>query len=518
MSEFIKNNLNIKHLGLFVLLAGASLIFMADRNGYEGDDLNIVCGIFQLDAALAGDIDIYRYSWQPLAFALGSVLFKITGSPTLIFLLSPLAATCSLALMLVSMSNAANKQHGILVYAAILILIPELWFSGLYFNTSILAMPFVSSALLIVQTQRSYRYAFLAGLLLGVAILIRIDFVLAAPMLFVMAWNGNQTGANKSLLIGSMLTVAVLVVLGLGLLTNLVDINQLVSDYKAATEEMHNMAQAPGWNRVAKNWIFTIIIYPFAWILLLAGLYDFIKHDSRGNAVAKLSYILAALPMLYGLPNLLSVKYLLPFFVFLPLFFMRGYEYLAEISANLFKRNIAQTGLYLFALLALFVSIEPQKKPPFVQVSFIEPWQVYTHDGYRTYGAYLAQMLKVDRMSKPEPHMQAAEELFRYMKTENTANVLVVGEENYFAPGGIGWRQFQLLAERAGIHGKVIGSHLMCFDFGGRYLWLGIRQADDLDRIFEQYRLKPLVIDLTDGTLLGQRAYDRVHRAIAPHA
>ena len=68
--NFIKNN-NLWHYAGFVFGTACLLFFLADRNGYEGDDLNSIAAMFQFDAGLRGDITVYRYPWQPLVYWIG---------------------------------------------------------------------------------------------------------------------------------------------------------------------------------------------------------------------------------------------------------------------------------------------------------------------------------------------------------------------------------------------------------------------------------------------------------------
>jgi hypothetical protein len=407
------------------------------------------------------------------------------------------------------MANAAKKPHGILVYSALLIFIPELWFSGLYFNTSIFAVPFVLFSALLIQTKSSFAYQLLAGILLGLAILIRIDFILVCPLLAVFAWSRTQLITSAM-----VLALAVITVLGIGLAFDLVKISQVIFDYNDATSELLSRAQEPGWDRKVKNWILTIIVYPFSWILIVAGLYDFLRHQWQGNTIKKVIYILAILPLLFRLPNLLSLKYILPFYIFLPVFFIHSYEYITDQLPLRFNKHLAPACLYFFALLALFVSVEPQKNFPYIKATMFEPKQLITHDGMRTFGAYLLEMYDMDRNVKPSLRELAGDELFAYMQKSNAASVLFVGVENYFDIGAIGWRHFQLLAERAGVHGEVIGNHLIAFNFGGRYLWLGTEREHNFSKIVNMYNIQPLVIDLTNPDLLDNQAYDFVHQAI----
>lgn len=479
---------------------------MANHDVYEGDDINIITPMIQLDSALAGKLDIYRYPWQPLTYWLGAGLVKLFGSPAIVYLLAPLAATVSLGLLILFTANTTKKHHSIFVYICFLIFIPELFYSGLYFNATIVAMPFVIFSALLLQTNSSAFSTLLAGILTGLAILMRLDFILACPMLLVITWYRNQ-----SLKLALILVSTVLTVLGLALFFELVSLDRIISDFNIAHEEIVAKAHDPGWNLRSKLFVLSIAMYyPAVLVLLPFAVINFYQNEISQKKYFKLIFILAILPLLYPFTSLLSVKYLLPLYIFLPVCFLYGYEYLSELIISKYKKDYAKTGVFVAAILALLVSIELQNKSPFIRCTLFEARRVGTHDGARSYGAYLVQTLGFYRIRDVNFNFLAAEEIIDFLKKQNGSDILFVGKENIFSNGGIGWRATQLLAETNHIHGQVIGDHLISFDFGPHHLWLA-ENLDNANDNIKQSQHKPLIIDLGSQEIAAQDAYAIVH-------
>jgi hypothetical protein len=501
-------HLNIGHFIVFSMCIASSMFFLADRNGYEGDDMNIICAMFNLDAGLQGAIDVYRYSWQPLGYWIGVAVYKLTGSPTAIFMLAPLAGTISLTLLVAYMSKAASQRHGILCYLAILILIPELWFSGLYYNTSIIAMPLVVFAALLLYENPSFAQILLAGVLVGLAVLIRLDFVLACPMFAVILWH-----QRRSLKLTFLLAFAVCSVLALALVIQLVTLEQVVADYQRAHTEMVERGQSGGWNLYTKAWVTMMALHPAGWLLLIVGGPLTVRQFWRKDPSLTIIYGVAAVLLLYPLPNLLSVKYLLPLMIFLPVFFVHCLEHLSSLLADRYQR-FAEIGMVAIAIIALTVSFEPQSHVPFIRVVLSSARQVGTHDGNRSFGAYLIQMFRVDRMVEVNDYQRTAEELLQFMQKSTGPDVLIAGFDSYFLNGSIGWSYFQLLAENANVHGSVVGDHLLFFKFGFRHLWVSAYPEKALRQITSEYQTSPLVIDVRNDKLTSREVYSAVHDAI----
>src|SRR5690242_968429 len=157
----------------FFLINFIFLIIFCDRNGYEGDDLNSIIPMFHLDAAKQGALEIYRYSWQPLSYELGAAIFRATKAPTAIFLLAPIACAVSLTLLLSIIWHNRASAREFTASLVTLLAIPEFWFSGLYYNSSVLGMLFSLGSIIMLRSGPSLWRTLIAGFLLSIAILMR---------------------------------------------------------------------------------------------------------------------------------------------------------------------------------------------------------------------------------------------------------------------------------------------------------------------------------------------------------
>ena len=193
-------------------------------------------------------------------------------------------------------------------------------------------MPLAVLAVLLLYECNSAPPALLAGALAGIAVCIRLDFLLACPMLAVIAWR-----QNKSIKTPLLVAIATCTVLALALAFHLVTLEQIVADYRLAHAEMVARVQEYGWNRYTKTWVAMIALHPAGWFLLLVGGFVAVLNYWRNDRYLTLAYGIAALPLLYPLPNLLSVKYLLPLMIFLPVFLLPTLSNLPPCSTSVFS-------------------------------------------------------------------------------------------------------------------------------------------------------------------------------------
>ena len=438
---------------LFLLLNLLFLIRFADRDGYEGDDLNSILPMAHLAAAKQGLLLIYRYAWQPLAYEVGAILWRLFDTPTAVFVSAPVAGAVSLALLLrIAQVEAERARLGRYALAAALVAlaaVPEFWFSALFYNSTILGMPFAAGALLLLRTERRPSAAIAAGLLFGASILMRVDFILIAPLLALVAWVGGIRRA--AIFVGA--TVATLI---LGWIAGIVDLAAMADIQRSSAAEIQARAHQLGWDRRMKLGVVSICLAPVGWLLLVAGgpllIMDALKYDRR-----RLLWLVAALPTLYPLLNILSPKYMLPLALLLPMLFVHAQAALA----GRIGRRVAVPLLALVTAVPLFVSISLYGHRPFVALGSLADRPVGTHDGQRSYGGYLWQAMAVDAPTAYSDDQRAADALATHL----TGNTLIVGGENYFDRGGIAWRHLQLRMEREGAHGALIAPHQLRFSY-----------------------------------------------------
>ena len=181
-----------------IIVTGLSFLLLAfsDRDGYDGDDLSTVSAVFQLDAAKRGDLALYRYAWQPLAYELSAWVYRRFDTSDAVFMSAPIACAIALAVLLYAMATAARNLKSPWLHLAILILFPELFYTGLYYNTTALAMPAAAVAVLFLTGPpgrgRPWRPA-LIGVMLTLASFFRFDFVLIFPFVVASLWIESRS-------------------------------------------------------------------------------------------------------------------------------------------------------------------------------------------------------------------------------------------------------------------------------------------------------------------------------------
>ncbi|WP_380875275.1 hypothetical protein ACFB49_04010 [Sphingomonas sp. DBB INV C78] len=450
----------------FLLANLAFLLWLCDRDGYEGDDLNSIVPMFHLAEAKAGLLLIYRYAWQPLSYELGAAMYRLTGSPDPIFLLAPIAGAISLTLLLWQGWRERPTRHGWLAVFALLLTIPEYWYSGLYYNSSILALPFLAGAVLVVRSTSDAKALFAAGLLAGIAALMRFDFILACPLLA--AFTSTHSGRIAPI---AVLAAGVVVALIVALATGIVDLSAIFDVYRASSAEIARKAGDPGWDIRAKLFVWTLTFTPFGWLILLVG-GALGLWQANGAARRRIAlYLLAAVPLLFPLKDMLSVKYALPLLAFAPMVLIRCLAAIEAALPTLWARLVPAALLGGGFLLA-FISISLIGRPPFVLPGLMPARTIPTHDGGRSYGGYVWMMRALDAPAARTEAQDHAARLAGLFLGGKGPDIVIIGGENVFDRGGVGWRHLQLKLEGAGIHGDLVGRDQIRFAQGDRHLWL----------------------------------------------
>jgi hypothetical protein len=450
-------------IAVFFFLALASLSYLCDRDGYEGDDLNSIVPMFHLSEAKRGELLIYRYAWQPLSYELGSSIFRASGSPTAVFLLAPFAGAVSLTLLL---SKVWRHPTTLLVSLIALFAVPELWFSGLYFNSTIIGLPFAVVSLIMICSRSEPAFGLLAGISLGIAILMRLDFMLTIPILSFISWRKWQ-----SMFAPINLVVGVSIVLTLAFVVGIFDPIQVAAIYRSSTAEIVDKANTLGWDRRAKLLVLTVLLSPIGWAIALIGAPIAAYKMARNNLLCAASWMISVAPLAIPLPNLLSVKYAIPLLVFMPEFLILCLSDIQKaLPSRLTKAPIWLAGIGTIAL--MFISFNIKGSSPYLQIGTLATRPIGTHDGERSYGGFLWQVLALDRFAARTKDRRLADCMKAEFERPIGPDIIVVGGENYFEVGGIGWRHLQLELEKVGIRGKVKAQHEVQFDHNGRSLTL----------------------------------------------
>ena len=218
------NNHLIKSFLLFISILSLMVLF-ANWSGYEGDDLNSVLPMLHLVDALNGNLEIYRYDWQPLSYLLGAKIYTIFGDPRAIFFLSAF----SISLSLVFICYKCFKLFGTPYYLSLffIFLSPEIIYSGLYYNSSAIAYLFSMTAFVMILSKPNEYGSFFIGIALGFSIFLRLDFILILPcMLATLYFFGG--GIRPVLIAGSVILLFSIILIAF----DVVRINNIIENYQ----------------------------------------------------------------------------------------------------------------------------------------------------------------------------------------------------------------------------------------------------------------------------------------------
>ena len=450
----------------FFLITTVFLISYSNRDDYNGDAINMVVPMFHLGEAKRGELLIYRYAWQPLCYELGAVIFQITKSPTAVYLMAPIAGAVSLLLLLLMTWRDRTSIAAFVVSLVMLLAIPEFWYSSLYFNPMIIGLPFILLAMALLASRSHTYVSLMAGLLVGVAILFRLDFILICPALALVAWQ-----KDRSLIAPIALAIGVLISLACGFFAGWLDPSGALEIYRSAEAEIVEKAHMPGWDLRLKLGVLSVMFSPIGFAILLFGGPSVVYRSLRRDALMTLLWALALTPTIVPLLNLLTDRYVIPFLIFVPPF-MR--ECLSEIELKVPKSlkswplPVATIG----SIVLLFVSFSFYGHSPFIEIGTLASRPVPTHGGPRSYGGYWWQVAEIRRPAQRNEQQLAAGRILDEIRKPIGPDLLIAGSEDYFDHGGIGWRLVQLALEQSGFDGKLIAPHEIQFDVNNRKVTL----------------------------------------------
>ena len=166
-------------------------MFFGDRVGWEGDDLAIIESSTHLDVKPFDTL--YRYPWQPLSIRAahwltrhGVPALSLTYLPNILGAIGIVALAETLAVIL-------GTSTGVWIAYGLVLAIPELWITILYFNTTALGLPFFCGAFLLlapaVRNEKAWFWRVaLAAILYAVSCLFRLDFATASLALLLIVY------------------------------------------------------------------------------------------------------------------------------------------------------------------------------------------------------------------------------------------------------------------------------------------------------------------------------------------
>ncbi len=457
---------NVETWLVFVVTA-VFLLSFADYDGFEGDDINSVVPMFHLAEAIDGQLLIYRYAWQPLSYWTGAAVFAISGSVSAIFGLAGVGVALAIAMLY----RTVRFHIGLapLLFVPLLLLFPEIIYTGLYFNSSALAFPWVVLAVLLIFEARTARGAAVTGCALAIAVLMRFDFVLVGPAVVLLrVWYVRSSVDFAVLVVAGLATLAISYGIGLFQPTALIDI------YQTSRAEIIALADTPGWDDRTKLFVLTVVFSPVGWIAMgLAGFWV-LRHRAFWFPAAV--GLICFVPMFFAARNMLTAKYLMPLFALLPVLIALAWVHFRSRASN--RSYVVFRNLWcIAAVVSLIVSIEPRPQSPYFKITTSDPFQIGTHDGTRSWGAYLLQMSRVNDADFL-PAQPANDLMNTLLDPSYDHDIVLTGGQNVFDNGGLGWRHLQLRLERAGFHGQLTARNQISFALPNGSLVLA--QADSI--------------------------------------
>ena len=438
---------------LLALLLLAMLVPFADFDGYEGDDLNSVVPMVYFEAVKAGGFLVYRYDWQPLSYELGAALYQLTHHPDAIFALAPLSAGIAIAMMV----QMARPQVGFIVTLGIVALAPELILSGLYYNSSIIGLPLLLLAMILVRSI-GWTSLVAAGITFAAAILMRADFMMTGPALALLAAE-----ARRDLRAPVVLAIVCLASLASAHVLGLLDPEAILAQYQLAAREISDKANMPGWDARTKLTVATTLLSPVGWLVTACALLVVIRYGTHRSLIRLALWIAASAPMLLLVSAPLSPKYGLPILPFW-LLLIAAAARLARVRMGTMEWRAAGVLLLGITSAQAVFSLSPQRDAPYVKFGLKPVKLVGTHDGPRAYGGTIWLVRDLADRIDDEPAQQRAQALAANVRAG--ARITVIGGENFFDEGGIAWRRASILLARAGARAEPQGPGRLTWTLG----------------------------------------------------
>lgn len=429
----------------FCFLSAFFILSLLSNNiGYEGDDLNTVLPMLHLQDAKKGNLLLYRYYWQPLSYEIGSVVYNFTKSINAIFLLPQLFMAISISIIYrccVSVLGFDRK-----LFVPLILLFPEIIYTGLYFNSTAIAFPFVCISVMLALERKDWKGAIFTGLFLSLAVMIRFDFILITPFVFIYRYFLSSKLSDA--VIGGLFFVAGIII---SMLSGVLVPDKIFEVYDLAHKEIIQRNLEPGWDFRTKLFVTTTVFSPIGWGVLASATFWCFKTKKVWKPT--LLGLICLIPILLSARDILTPKYMMPMLAIAPVLVVMLWSRTVKFWS---EKYINRLSLYWIILTVGFFmfSIEPIKTLPFLKVSAADNRQVGTHDGERSWGSYFWQLRRVATTISKES--TEADELLALFKNPGSHDVVLVGDENFFSSGGVAWRHLQLRLEREGFYGRVV--------------------------------------------------------------
>ena len=292
------------------LIAIAVLISLAivfgDRIGLEGDDLAIMEGATHFH--LKPSDTLYRYPWQPLTFFAAHGLTEHGVTPLALTYLPNVLGAIGIVLLAEALAQIIRVRKGVWIAYCLVLAVPELWITTLYFNSTALGLPFFSAAVLLlalpVRNERPWFWRVAASATsFAIACLLRLDFAATSLALVLIVYSQSPSRKRSA----SFLFVVVSGIIGLTVLFSL-GVEPLEA---LGIIERLEVEPQPAW-RSALICLLAILPLVLMAPFLIAEIMR--RKWPHRQPIFWTLVILSALPMLYPLKALYSGKYLIPAF------------------------------------------------------------------------------------------------------------------------------------------------------------------------------------------------------------
>ncbi len=414
---------------LYCLLLSAFLWF-GDRLGWEGDDVDQIEGI--LNFSWKGKAMVYRYSWQPLAYELNLGFYRFFQQPKLLFIFPQIIGSLNICLLVLGIYLFAQRQLNLILCFSFLIFFPELFFCGLYYNSTVFTMLPMAICLIFLFWQKSpfkaihgwqnIRY-FMIGLMSTFSLFFRLDFLLALPLLwYFMIFDESLKEKGENYGIYTIVSLTLLLIFTLTDIFNVPKILEIFQSHETIVEQWT-------WQESFNN-LFSITNVLVWLILIIYAVYfvglNLIKRRWRNFAI-----ILIILPIFFPLPTLTSPKYLIPGIILLPFLFAKIILDLKKYLTSFQFKSLCFVIITLAFLLQI-LSFEIMPSFPYFQITQ-SPKLITTHDGYRVSGAYIQGYNEVRKAQNKSfhPPIQFSRTLANIIATiPGNVTVLALKKEN----------------------------------------------------------------------------------------
>ena len=396
--------------------------YFGDSNGWEGDDIAQLESI--INFSHKDKIGVYKYYWQPLSYQLGLFLLSLFKSHNILFLLCHIFGATSICILAISVYIYSSTKLNPLLCFSFLIIFPELFFCGLYYNSTVLGMLPMSLSLLFLfwnnfsanPMKLTYKArSYLTCIFLMTACCFRIDYFFALPLTLYLLFISHDREvihffrALLLLLSGFVASLCLDVI-------NVRMIYRYLMDYRR--NHIEQTLSEKFLVSLPNVWSVTNIVF---WGILMIFIIYFIFTRIKKRKINALLGIVPALVTIAPIYLMTTPKYLIPAIMFLPFF-------LAQIAID-FKKLFSKSTFLIFsysfifaAFLLQLVSLQVTKLFPYLEITS-QPQYIGTHDGIRLTGAYLQGYEKVKTIDTPE--MELAQEIVDVVEKSGDDCVIV---------------------------------------------------------------------------------------------